>query len=465
MEMERLCNGIVIWGAGEITSRVWPYIGEDNVIAIIDNSKQKIGKYYLGKPIISLKEYQRYFSKKFILITPYAEKEIESELLELNIEHFFRLSDCPSEFSSPGKCGALHRRIISEMMEASPSAIYGRSFYALLLCYWYWKATGKYVSVYLPEEISDRYLCDLYREFPTMPILPVQELQQDVHTQNSLNALFITDEWDLPHLQANYGDKLKLINAFDITDREKSYFNPILLRFKDIHRGESCFIVGLGPSLRADDLTRIEESEVISFSMNAVNKIFDKTKWRPTYYVITDHKVLEDVNISDIENICKEYSFISDVVQDFWGKHISSRTIKFHGEKNICRREQPKFSTDISKVIRAGATVTYACIQIAVYMGFKCIYLLGVDNFDPHSKDLSYGHFYKEDKLTAKGFTYQTDRAYKRARNYADEHGLHIYNATRGGYLEFFDRIDFDSLFKDGKFMPELGVIDYRPSE
>ena len=40
--------------------------------------------------------------------------------------------------------------------------------------------------------------------------------------------------------------------------------------------------------------------------------------------------------------------------------------------------------------------------------------------------------------------------AYQAAREYADRHGIKIYNATRGGKLEVFERVDFDSLFSMG---------------
>ena len=37
--------------------------------------------------------------------------------------------------------------------------------------------------------------------------------------------------------------------------------------------------------------------------------------------------------------------------------------------------------------------------------------------------------------------------AYKIAKKYAETHGIKIYNATRGGEMEVFERVDFDSLF------------------
>ena len=36
--------------------------------------------------------------------------------------------------------------------------------------------------------------------------------------------------------------------------------------------------------------------------------------------------------------------------------------------------------------------------------------------------------------------------AYKKAKEYADKHGIKIYNATRGGALEVFPRVNFDDL-------------------
>ena len=36
---------------------------------------------------------------------------------------------------------------------------------------------------------------------------------------------------------------------------------------------------------------------------------------------------------------------------------------------------------------------------------------------------------------------------YECANRFAQEHGVKIYNATRGGYLEVFERINFESVF------------------
>lgn len=40
-------------------------------------------------------------------------------------------------------------------------------------------------------------------------------------------------------------------------------------------------------------------------------------------------------------------------------------------------------------------------------------------------------------------------RAFISAKRYADTHDIKIYNETRGGMLEVFERVDFDTLFKE----------------
>ena len=39
--------------------------------------------------------------------------------------------------------------------------------------------------------------------------------------------------------------------------------------------------------------------------------------------------------------------------------------------------------------------------------------------------------------------------AYEAAEKYTESKGIKIYNATRGGMLEVFERVDLDSLFEE----------------
>jgi hypothetical protein len=96
-------------------------------------------------------------------------------------------------------------------------------------------------------------------------------------------------------------------------------------------------------------------------------------------------------------------------------------------------------------------------LQLAAYLGFDEIYLLGVDHSNQFAEIRESSHF--EGYLTenemefyeSKGmrnYRANVDLAYQKAERHALRNGFRIYNATRGGELETFKRVDFDSLFR-----------------
>jgi hypothetical protein len=112
------------------------------------------------------------------------------------------------------------------------------------------------------------------------------------------------------------------------------------------------------------------------------------------------------------------------------------------------------FSHNIANVVYSGQTVTYSMIQFAAYMGFKEIYLIGVDcNYSKDNSVIS-AESYFDKRLFNASRTYAAPEvdtnllAYARAKEVCDQKGIKIYNATRGGKLEIFPRADFDSLFE-----------------
>ena len=121
---------------------------------------------------------------------------------------------------------------------------------------------------------------------------------------------------------------------------------------------------------------------------------------------------------------------------------------------------KPGFSRDITQGCYWGSTIMYNIgIQVAAYMGVKEIYLIGVD-MTYTGPVLSGGNHFFEDYISDKSLinkiNRQTDldlerarmmKAYEKAEEYSRKHGFRIYNATRGGNLEVFERVCFDSLF------------------
>ena len=127
-----------------------------------------------------------------------------------------------------------------------------------------------------------------------------------------------------------------------------------------------------------------------------------------------------------------------------------------HLKSEHFRPNLPGFSSDITEGVFWGGSVAYdLTLQIAAYMGFQEIYLLGMDHHNVGSVADARNHFASdyfsdEEREVYKGVTADFDSmdlAYQKAENYSREHGFRIYNATRGGKLEVFERVDFDTLF------------------
>jgi hypothetical protein len=227
-----------------------------------------------------------------------------------------------------------------------------------------------------------------------------------------------------------------------------------LKNFKNKHIGKRCFIIGNGPSLLIEDLEKL--SNEITFAFNRIYHLFDKTEWRPTYYCSEDERTIFKSK-EEIDNLNIENKFFP--VHFPWDYKIHFKNAKYFIFKNIDSNIEPKFSENIIGGIYWGNTVAYTAIQIAVYMGIKEIYLLGVDhNFskmindkgeiiiDVTAKDY-FTEKYNIDKedLYIPNIEIST-RAFIAAKKYADQHNIKIYNTTRGGKLEVFERVDFDKI-------------------
>ena len=397
----------VIYGAGHRGKRLLNYLGDDTVVAFIDSSSTLIGTEYRGIPIISLGEYKLRFNDIEIIVSPVNYREINNELKYNDIYNYSNLNDLPSEFSGYGNQRFLNCYASLIKVYNAPCYILGRTAFSRLL-YEALEKKGNRVSW-------------------VDGILKQEE-----------GIMFITQDEDLKKINKTY-PQFELIDAYDYSSNLEIYNNEKVKKIKGKYVDKKrCFIVATGPSLKREDLDKLKEMQEFTISMNRIYNM--KPLWYSDIYVICDSVLMkEDAEI--IRNYKAPLKFYSDA-NDFPGDDgIVIHTVATSFNK------YPRFSEDVAQKVYGGGTVTYACIQIAVYLGFKEIYLLGVDcKYEYRSTG---NHFYKvssEDKLE-----HNTDgmiKAFESAKKYADENGIKIYNATRGGALEVFDRVDFDALFE-----------------
>lgn len=223
--------------------------------------------------------------------------------------------------------------------------------------------------------------------------------------------------------------------------------------YRDSANGKRCFIIGNGPSITIEDLEKLKNEDC--FACNLIIEAFKSTNWRPKYYTITDAYAWWDLEKYQLDSI-----FVSSYYLRKHKKYEKNENIVCFECYSPKRYKELNFSSEISEYVSDGMTVTYANIQLAVYMGYKEIYLIGIDHNYSNIVDdngrvakgkVDKDHFYNERKNIVKNLTNieRTTYAYKKAEEYCKENGIIIKNATRGGKLEIFERINFDSLFED----------------
>lgn len=224
---------------------------------------------------------------------------------------------------------------------------------------------------------------------------------------------------------------------------------------RDIHKGKRCFIVCNGPSLKAEDLNKIQKSGDISFGCNKIDKIFPNTSWRPTYYCVTDEGYQYSL-LDEMQRIPSKVHFYREESYSTTRKvQHNCIWLNVNGDRNLL--DNPRFYEDIRDEVAGIASVTYVIMQVVVYMGMRELYLIGCDcsyavEITKDGQIINNGgssYFAGSDAADMKhsNSTWEMLTAFEFARKYADEHDIKIYNATRGGKLEAFERVDFDTLF------------------
>lgn len=239
---------------------------------------------------------------------------------------------------------------------------------------------------------------------------------------------------------------------------EKTKYGRRIAKYKDKFVGQRCFFIGNGPSLRAEDLTRLQNAGEVTFAFNRIYNIFDQTQWRPTYYISVDEKMLQGC-AETVDQLNLPVKFIPINMRWYHGINIHDAVeflMKAPRENN---GEPLDFSSNIAKEVYQSGTCMYAAAQIAAYMGFKEIYLIGVDHhfqisqnnkgeivIDNSAKDY-FSDQYNEDRENL--YIPNTEKStltYLAMKQQCSQRGIQVYNATRGGMLEVFERVSFDEV-------------------
>lgn len=226
-----------------------------------------------------------------------------------------------------------------------------------------------------------------------------------------------------------------------------------LERFHNIHKGKRCFIVANGPSLKKTDLSLLKDEITIGMNriyLNAAENGFD-----PTYIVVHDIPIQLLQFTEDFDALSRPKFFNWNARKHFTQKE----NLMF-----IRSDYSPKFSTDLTKTSWGGHSVTNICIQLAYYMGFDEVYLVGKDHSyeqtgvpgklvkatGEETNHFTKGYYKKGMEWRIPDYKGE-ELAYTMAREAYENGGRKIYDATIDGHLNIFEKVDYYSLFKENK--------------
>ncbi len=234
----------------------------------------------------------------------------------------------------------------------------------------------------------------------------------------------------------------------------KSVYLPRLGKYKDLHKGEDCFIIANGPSIKNMDLSVL--SNYHTFALNKAHLLSDLFDLSFSYHVCVDDIILEqmiDVIVSGKLNCT---SFISE-------SQLHRKIPDLPHIERLYTNGRWSFYTDIQMPISEGYTVTYVALQIAFYMGFQNIYLIGVDHswkgsHKPNAvsklEEEDQNHFHPD---YFKGLNWNApdiegnEASYAMAKHEYHFHGREIYDATENGKLQIFQKIAFPDALSAAK--------------
>ena len=238
-------------------------------------------------------------------------------------------------------------------------------------------------------------------------------------------------------------------NALYHTTRAGRANAKALSSLKDQHRGKRCYIIGNGPSLKQTDLSRLKGAH--TFGLNRVYLLFPELGFSTTYLVTVNQLVIDQC--ADELAAAPSLKFLPWTTRRHFSTAAETVFIRTYCAK-------PHFSTQVNQSIWPGATVTFVAMQLAYHMGFSEVILLGVDHSftmqgKPHTTVVSEGddlnHF--APNYFGKGFRWQlpdletSEIAYRMAKQAFEADGRRIVDATIGGKLTVFPKVDYDTLF------------------
>lgn len=233
-----------------------------------------------------------------------------------------------------------------------------------------------------------------------------------------------------------------------------------LLNLKDKHKGDKCVIIAMGPSLKTEDLDAL--GDTITFACNKIYLSFPDTTWRPTYYTVCDILVAEN-NVDEIHQVNAIRLFPKSVEGKIRQK-AGDIYYDYRGSVDTLKTSTGFQNNLADGILGAGYSVIIDQIQLAYYMGFTEVAIIGLDfNFTVSKSSgtsckhgevlISEGetnHYHPNYRKPGETWTVprldKQEHAFQFMKFAYEQAGRKLVNASRFSKLDVLDRVPIESI-------------------
>lgn len=259
----------------------------------------------------------------------------------------------------------------------------------------------------------------------------------------------------------NFNKKILNLGSILISiKRWPQYISMRKMRRKNLNirikrKSDRCYILGLGPSLKNVDFTKISGDVIV---VNRFYKFAEEEKLpiKPTFYCIMDDAFYNEEAIDDMQEAFEKYPDSSFVLNAKYHKAVMSLRKDIENSFYICmwgKQINKNSRIDFTKLVPVANNVLNTAILLAIYAGYKEVVLLGAD-FNSFASTKR-NHCYTDDVANREfdlGFELYcysfVAEDHRHIEIYSQNNNIKIYNATEGSLIDAYEKISFGEIDK-----------------
>lgn len=256
---------------------------------------------------------------------------------------------------------------------------------------------------------------------------------------------------------------IRILNVFRTMPRHlywsmsrngKRHLQSVADPYKDKYKNARCVVIGNGPSLNKMDLSILKNE--FTFGLNRIYMLFEEWGFETSFLVSINRFVLEqfsddlcNLNMLKFFNWAYREPYSADEKTVFLTPKLS-----YIADGNICNGYYP-----------IGGTVTNVALEIAYFMGFSEVILIGVDHSfadkgvgatavvaeGPDKNHFSPDYFGSGTVWQLPDYVLM-EQGYQKMKQLFEENGRRIVDGTVDGKLQIFPKVSFEKHMNASQF-------------